>query len=916
MDKKINSNTELPKVVDGSDNIEQEISEISKATGLDFSKSKVSNSWYATTSDKRIRLSDHASKFTERAKDFYGDNAIDLDYNYYSKDAIIHLINGTNPFVNYNKGDKIIHSSKSIGEVTYLNSDFNKGYVEVEIKGGRVVKYDMGKFLGKENDLKKNNITEMEAIVGSEKWYKSVPLYRQVSDVLEANGFEIENKSSRISSSEYIEVPIKDENGNVEYRLKIRVSNHNMPRGSYATADIRTTKNINEAIDILKHARSDFKNLKIPSLTKDVDKSFTAEEIALPDSYSSYGHLKEILKKQGYDLNKTIVNKEIKIAPYSEENVKIKLLEICDKFKVSLEYVKSQYDKGFQVELEHGDKELAKIIALDHLDEMPNYYEKLEELEKNNKYQKLQTMKNGGDLKYDSNGVKDYFAHSSGDAGGVLVGKRHSEGGIKAINKATGQPIEMEGGEVVITRNAVSDNEKRDFEGEMLTNREILSKINQGGGGVPIFAEGGDISSHSCACTGNKYKYGGEMMSDYDIINNMAKSYPEINAGNEKQHKYRALLGSVNDKMELGGNIDLLDFNDTEKHILNELKEVNKLDINKETAKLIQGIEDAGLVYTIKNNNHHCVEVRITDFGKKLISENSEAITYEKGGVADCGCGSNMYKKGGSVREEGDKYFQGLDYKYKNQFDLNKAIEELVAGIDQSKLTPEEKNFIAYYAGYGGLEKYGATGKGLLYEYFTPSEIAKKMWALAYKYGYKGGLVLEPSCGIGEFIKYAPNQHLVTGYEINEVSANICRLLYPESNIITQPFETIFIKNNNTIKGKIGNLKKYSLVIGNPPYGAMGGLYAGMGEKEYVKAQNYIDYFISRGLDLLESGGLLIFIIGTEVAVGGTPFLQQNMTPAKLIISEKAELIDAYRLPNGLFETTDVLTDIVVFKKK
>jgi hypothetical protein len=53
----------------------------------------------------------------------------------------------------------------------------------------------------------------------------------------------------------------------------------------------------------------------------------------------------------------------------------------------------------------------------------------------------------------------------------VLVGKRHSEGGIKAVNKSTNQPLEMEGGEVVITRNAVSDNEKREFEGEMLTNR-------------------------------------------------------------------------------------------------------------------------------------------------------------------------------------------------------------------------------------------------------------------------------------------------------------------------------------------------------------------------------------------------------------------------------------------------------------
>jgi hypothetical protein len=103
-----------------------------------------------------------------------------------------------------------------------------------------------------------------------------------------------------------------------------------------------------------------------------------------------------------------------------------------------------------------------------------------------------------------------------GKAGGYLVGRRHSNGGIKAINKATGQPLEMEGGEVVITRNAVSDDTRREFEGEMLTNREILSKINESGGGVS-FEDGGEVM----AC-GNQYNYGGTLMSDHDILHEMA----------------------------------------------------------------------------------------------------------------------------------------------------------------------------------------------------------------------------------------------------------------------------------------------------------------------------------------------------------------------------------------------------------
>lgn len=273
-------------------------------------------------------------------------------------------------------------------------------------------------------------------------------------------------------------------------------------------------------------------------------------------------------------------------------------------------------------------------------------------------------------------------------------------------------------------------------------------------------------------------------------------------------------------------------------------------------------------------------------------------------------------RKGIEKFEKEEKYFKGIDAKYKNQFEINKAIEEFIENKGVNELTPAERNFIGYYAGYGGLEKFGASGKGLLYEYFTPTEIAKKMWGLAYKYGYKGGKILEPSCGIGEFMKYAPSQDLITGYEINKVSAKICKVLYPNAKIESKYFETLFIKNNSSIKNNISNLPKYSLVIGNPPYGKMGGIYAGMGEKDYTKANNYIDYFISRGLDLLEKDGLLIFIIGTEVAAGGTPFLQQPMTPAKKMIAEKSILVDAYRLPNGLFEATDVVTDIIVLKKK
>jgi GNAT superfamily N-acetyltransferase len=129
--------------------------------------------------------------------------------------------------------------------------------------------------------------------------------------------------------------------------------------------------------------------------------------------------------------------------------------------------------------------------------------------------------KKGGELDPDKKEVKEYFEHKSGAAGGLLVGKRHSEGGIQAINKSTGQPLEMEGGEVVITRDAVSDSTLHDFNGKQMTNREILSAINESGGGVK-FADGGDVS---CKCSGKEYKLGGKTYKDYELFNKINNSY-------------------------------------------------------------------------------------------------------------------------------------------------------------------------------------------------------------------------------------------------------------------------------------------------------------------------------------------------------------------------------------------------------
>lgn len=136
--------------------------------------------------------------------------------------------------------------------------------------------------------------------------------------------------------------------------------------------------------------------------------------------------------------------------------------------------------------------------------------------------------------------LKNMIVHKSGGAGGMLVGKRHSQNGIKAINKSTGQQLEMEGGEVVITRDAVSDPRKRSFNGKMMTNREILSKINESGGGVS-FADGGEIPESICFDCENSMEYGGETMCEKDFAYMLAKG-GEINNFKLSKNKKNVII--------------------------------------------------------------------------------------------------------------------------------------------------------------------------------------------------------------------------------------------------------------------------------------------------------------------------------------------------------------------------------------
>ncbi len=247
-----------------------------------------------------------------------------------------------------------------------------------------------------------------------------------------------------------------------------------------------------------------------------------------------------------------------------------------------------------------------------------------------------------------------------------------------------------------------------------------------------------------------------------------------------------------------------------------------------------------------------------------------------------------------------------------DQHKFNKQIEALIDDKDKNgaSFNPDEKELLRLYAGYGGLLKQGAKGRGVLYEYYTPDWLVEQMWGLARQFGYDGGSVLEPAVGTGNFLKYAPKEAIVFGFETNHYSARIAQVLYPNFHIYEKAFESLFFAGNIHLKDKFDH-PLYSLVIGNPPYGEFTGKYAGMGEKKWTGALEYDQYFMLRGLDLLRPGGLMVFLVPSL-------FIQssQKYNKIKDKILAKAEVLKCYRLPQNLFAATDIGTDILVLKKR
>lgn len=241
--------------------------------------------------------------------------------------------------------------------------------------------------------------------------------------------------------------------------------------------------------------------------------------------------------------------------------------------------------------------------------------------------------------------------------------------------------------------------------------------------------------------------------------------------------------------------------------------------------------------------------------------------------------------------------------------DLRKIREQCreILKKPDSEITEADKKILSQYEGGGGLNENNRTNSEVLNAFYTPDSLIEKVWELVDAYAPDAKTVLEPSAGVGKFANNRPDNKF-TMHELNETSARINKILHPEADVIQGAFQKQFLDDGERFL-KIGyEQPKHDVVIGNPPYGKYNDKYKGLGEgREFDR---YEEYFIARGLEALkDEKSVLAFVVPSG-------FLNTVSDKQKSIIASKGEILDAYRLPEGTFSTTEVGTDILIMRKK
>ena len=262
----------------------------------------------------------------------------------------------------------------------------------------------------------------------------------------------------------------------------------------------------------------------------------------------------------------------------------------------------------------------------------------------------------------------------------------------------------------------------------------------------------------------------------------------------------------------------------------------------------------------------------------------------------------------------------------KQKFQQNlRAIETLRAlDAEERPATAEEKAVLVKYVGWGAMpqvfddynrewakeraalqanlseEEYEHARSTTLNAHYTSPTVIGAMYQAAERFGFNGGRVLEPACGIGHFIGIMPEDMLrrstVTAVEIDPLTARIAKALYPDADIRAQPFEQTKLADGF-----------YDLAISNIPFGD----YTVHDPRWNSLKLPIHDYFFAAALEKVRPGGLVMFITSR-----GT--MDKLDSTLRELLSQRTELLGAIRLPNDAFKRnagTEVTTDIVMLRK-
>ncbi|WP_395146957.1 PLxRFG domain-containing protein [Moraxella atlantae] len=258
---------------------------------------------------------------------------------------------------------------------------------------------------------------------------------------------------------------------------------------------------------------------------------------------------------------------------------------------------------------------------------------------------------------------------------------------------------------------------------------------------------------------------------------------------------------------------------------------------------------------------------------------------------------------------------------------INLDIMDLLRLLEKEnrKPTVEEKTLMAQYTGFGGLsdafpnsngefkkgweelgnrlkntltpEQYKTARASTTSAFFTPPSVIQAMWDIAERLGYNGGMVLEPSIGIGSFIGFAPKKPQgFIGSEIDGTTFAIAKHLYPQANLFNKGYETLPVADNSV-----------DLAIGNPPYGSVKLNFV---NKPHLNGKTIANQFMLSTLEQVKPNGLSIMVVSSN-------FMDSINTANREEMAKLGNLEHAIRLPNSTFNDagTAVVADILVFRK-